>query len=79
MSLALLLEKVIPASWESVLGLVGLAEFIFGIWYIYRALKAVYHRSRFRTITKMIGISFTYSILIGLGIVGVTLITAALA
>ncbi len=36
------------------------AATLYVIWYIYRSLRIVYHRSKFRTITKMFGMSFSY-------------------
>lgn len=47
--------------------------------YIYKALKVVYQRSRFRTITKMIGISFVYFFVFTFCLLGLVLITAVTA
>lgn len=47
--------------------------------YIYKALKVVYQRSRFRTISKMIGISFVYLFVFSFCMLGLVLITAVTA
>jgi hypothetical protein len=49
------------------------------ILYIYKALKVVYQRSRFRTISKMIGISFVYFFVFTFCMLGLVLITAVTA
>lgn len=45
------------------------------IWYIYRSLRSVYHRSRARTITKMLGMSLAYLFAFVICLAGVMLIT----
>jgi hypothetical protein len=55
---------------------VNLVAVLYSTWYLYRALRVVYHRSRVRTITKEIGLAFSYAICLLVGIVAVTLITA---
>jgi hypothetical protein len=47
--------------------------------YIYKAFQSVYHRSRFRTISKMIGISFTYFFAFTFCMLILVLITAVTA
>lgn len=47
--------------------------------YIYKALKVVYQRSRFRTISKMIGVSFVYFFVFTFCMLGLVLITAVTA
>ncbi|HZY40341.1 MAG TPA: DUF3667 domain-containing protein [Mucilaginibacter sp.] len=56
-SIILLIEMVLPGSWKEVKQWLSFAAFIYGLWYFYKSLKVVYERSRFRTITKMIGLS----------------------
>ncbi|MDB5146636.1 MAG: hypothetical protein JWQ57_656 [Mucilaginibacter sp.] len=60
LTLLMLVKMVIPDTWVDVLAVMGLAATITIIWYIYRSLRVVYNRSRWRTISKMIGISFSY-------------------
>jgi hypothetical protein len=59
LAIILLIQKLIPESWGIDIWLDCLA-IIYIAWYIYRSLRVVYQRSKLRTITKMIGISFTY-------------------
>jgi len=59
LAIILLIQKLIPESWGIGIWLDCLA-IIYIAWYIYRSLRVVYQRSKLRTITKMIGISFTY-------------------
>lgn len=55
------------------------ACFIGIVIYIYKAFRAVYHRSRWRTFSKMIGISFVYLMAFSFCMVGLVLITAVTA
>ena len=55
----MVLQPIIPHGWGISGWLTFLATAYIG-WYIYRSLRTVYHRSRFRTISKMIGMSFMY-------------------
>ncbi|RYZ97428.1 MAG: DUF3667 domain-containing protein [Sphingobacteriaceae bacterium] len=74
-TIMILLKMVIPESW-GVIGWLEFAEFIVIILYTYRAFRTVYHRTRFRTITKMIGISFMYLMTFCYSITLVAFITA---
>ncbi|WDF53447.1 DUF3667 domain-containing protein [Mucilaginibacter sp. KACC 22063] len=56
---AILLEMMLPESKE-ITGWINLIVMVVSTIYIYKALKAVYHRSRWRTISKMIGMSLSY-------------------
>ena len=55
----ILLQLIIPSSW-GIIDWLSLLVTLYVIWYIYRSLRIVYHRSIFRTITKMIGMWFMY-------------------
>jgi len=61
LTVLMLLKFVIPVSWDAVVGWLDFAATIIVILYIYKSLRAVYHRGRWRTITKMLGMSITYS------------------
>jgi hypothetical protein len=56
----MLLQRIIPESWETVIGWIKAVATFYIMWYIYRSLRVVYHRGRFRTVTKIIGMSFMY-------------------
>ncbi len=60
LGIIILLQMIIPASWTVVSGWLTFLEVIYIAWYIYRSLRLVYHRSRFRTVSKMIGMGFMY-------------------
>ncbi|WP_448700205.1 DUF3667 domain-containing protein [Mucilaginibacter sp. AW1-3] len=59
-TLIMLVQMILPHSWHSISEIIGLLSFITVLWYIYRSLRTIYQRTRFRTITKMIGISIAY-------------------
>jgi hypothetical protein len=61
LTILMILKFLIPANWDAVIGWLDFAAFIAIILYIYKSLRAVYHRGRWRTITKMMGMSITYS------------------
>lgn len=56
----ILLKMVIPHNWTIVTGIITFLEVIYICWYVYRSLRMVYQRSRFRIVTKTIGVSFMY-------------------
>ncbi len=59
LSLLIILQMTLPAAWK-IIDWCTLAATIYIIWYIYRSLLVVYHRSRFRTFTKIIGVGLMY-------------------
>ncbi|RCH56025.1 hypothetical protein DJ568_04565 [Mucilaginibacter hurinus] len=69
----ILLKMVLPVSWT--LG-IELIELIIITWYIYRAFRTFYQRSRFRVISKMIGVSLMYLVVFCLSITLVAVLTA---
>ncbi len=76
--ISMALQWIIPSGWD----LAGWISGIFNIAiiiYIYKALKAVYHRGRGRTISKIIGIGMMYSIVFGLCMGLLLVITAVTA
>jgi len=80
LTVLMILKFVIPASWDTLEGWLEFAATIAIILYIYKSLRAVYHRNGWRTITKMIGMSVTYSIVFFVCfmiLLGITVLTAA--
>jgi hypothetical protein len=65
LGIIIIIKMLIPERWEAILGWISILTVVAIIVYFYKSLRAVYQRSRFRTITKMIGISFVYSIAFG--------------
>src|ERR1700744_6397960 len=60
LGVVLQLEFLLPSSWVIITGCISALTAFYIIWYIYRSLRVVYHRSRFRTITKMFGMGVMY-------------------
>ncbi|WP_428331304.1 DUF3667 domain-containing protein [Mucilaginibacter sp.] len=78
LAMIMLLELIIPAAWV-ISDWINFGAFIYIIWYIFRSLKQVYHRSSLRTISKMIGMSIMYFIVFIFCVSTVLLITGLLA
>lgn len=57
----MLVELLIPSSW-AVSDWINLPVVLYIIWYIYKSLRVVYQRSKFRTVTKFIGMYVMYSL-----------------
>jgi len=55
----MILQLIIPHDW-GIMGWITFLATVYITWYVYRSLRTVYHRNRFRTISKMIGMSFMY-------------------
>jgi len=80
LAMLMILKFIIPDSWVTVNGWLNFGATIAILWYIYKSLRSVYHRNRWRTITKMIGISLTYSVVFFICFVfllALTIVTAA--
>jgi hypothetical protein len=56
----------------------GLLAGVYIVWYIYRSLRVVYHRTVTRTITKLIGLLISYALLSVACIIAIVFITALL-
>ena len=74
----ILIKMLMPVTWVEVSSWLDIISFIVSSIYIYKSLKAVYQRTRFRTITKMIGMGLMYLLVFGVcmmlmvGIVAIT-------
>jgi hypothetical protein len=77
LSIIMLLEIILPASWGLNDWLTTIATLGI-IWYLYKSMRVFYNRSPFRTITKLIGVSFVYSIVFAFCITFVFVLTALL-
>jgi hypothetical protein len=60
LTIIMLLKMVTPNAWDIDGYITTLAVFTI-IWYIYKSLRVVYHRTAGRTISKMIGLFFSYT------------------
>jgi len=78
-AIILLIQLILPDSWNIVSSLLDTLLFFYTAWYIYRSLRNIYQRSRWRTVSKMIGVFISYWIFICVGLVGLVLVVAASA
>lgn len=79
LTLIMLLKIPMPDSWTTANAVLDILSFFAIAYYVYRSLKVVYMRSRFRTITKMIGLSFSYLTVFGISFVLLVIISAVFA
>ncbi len=75
LTVMMLLQLIIPQSW-GIMDWLTFGATVYILWYIYRSLKVVYHRSRSRTISKMLGMSFMYFFAFGFCLSVILVITA---
>ena len=59
LAMIILLQMILPTN-KTLTDCIDIAAGFYIFWYIYRSLRVVYHRSRFRTITKIIGMGYSY-------------------
>jgi hypothetical protein len=76
-TIIMLLEWMIPS--ENLNSILSFISFLVIVWYIYKSLRAVFERSAFRTITKMIGSYIIYVLSFTIVITLVFFITALMA
>jgi hypothetical protein len=79
LAMIMILELIIPSNWSVLTDWLNFSAVIAIIWYIYKSLRTVYHRNRWRTITKMMGMSVTYSVVFGFCFLILLLITIVTA
>ena len=78
LAIIMLIETTFPLLWLA--GVLNAIAFFIILWYLYRSLRVIYQRSRFRTLTKLAGISLVYflsTIICVVFVVFITAITAA--
>jgi hypothetical protein len=78
LAIVILLQMAMPASWKVVSNWLSFLAFLYVYWYLYRSLRVVYHRSKFRTVTKLIGMSFMYLLVLSFCVSALFVITAAI-
>ncbi|MDB5126086.1 DUF3667 domain-containing protein [Mucilaginibacter sp.] len=79
LTLIMLLNLILPESWDTFIDWVKFFAIITIIWYIYRSLRVVYNRSRWRTVSKMVGVSIMYTIVFTVSFITILIITAITA
>ncbi len=62
LTIVMLIKMPLPANWGTIPGWIDFLAVVAIVWYIYRSLRVLYNRSRWRTVSKMIGLSFMYLI-----------------
>ncbi|CAN5209332.1 DUF3667 domain-containing protein [soil metagenome] len=75
LTIIMVVKMGIPVNWGTLLSWLNFLTTIAVLFYIYRSLRVVYHRSRLRTITKMIGMSFVYSFVFSICLVLLIIVT----
>ncbi|MBD1384968.1 DUF3667 domain-containing protein [Mucilaginibacter rigui] len=76
LTVIILLNMLLPDSWGTVTNILQAAANFTIIWYIYRSLRVVYNRSRWRTVSKIIGVSIMYTLGFSLSAFIILVITA---
>ncbi|RVU00955.1 DUF3667 domain-containing protein [Mucilaginibacter limnophilus] len=77
-TIIMLAQMGLPDAWH-LDGWMSFLAFCTIVWYIYRSLRTVYHRSRWRTISKMVGMTFSYWFSFGVIFILMVIITALTA
>jgi len=78
LAIIMLLQMMLPESW-GINGWLGFAAGLYMIWYVYQSLRVIYHRSVFRTITKIIGMSLIYFLAVSFCVTLIVVVTALTA
>ncbi|HTH81615.1 MAG TPA: DUF3667 domain-containing protein [Mucilaginibacter sp.] len=76
LAIIMLAQMAIPTDWHTVRDLLYWFASLSIIWYIYRSLRVVYHRTAGRTITKMIGLTFSYAFVFSICMLALVIIVA---
>jgi hypothetical protein len=78
LTIVMILKMIIPdtGGWSDVIDWINIISTLVIIWYIYRALRVMYHRSRWRTFSKMFGMSITYTIAFSICMLILVIVTA---
>ncbi|RYU92413.1 DUF3667 domain-containing protein [Mucilaginibacter terrigena] len=72
----MLINRLLPHNWQGVANWVSTLATLTVIWYIYRSLRVVYNRSRWRTVSKMLGVSVMYFMVFTLSFLIILIVTA---
>lgn len=75
----IIIQMILPSGWTSVNDWLSLALWIYCTYYVYRSLRFLYQRSRWRTISKMVGMWIMYWVVAIICFGGLAVITAASA
>lgn len=78
-AMILIIQMLLPHSWETVSNWLTVILCFYTLYYIYRSLRVVYNRRRWVTIRKMITMSFMYWTAAAICIMGLVMMVAAQA
>ncbi|AMR32658.1 hypothetical protein A0256_15120 [Mucilaginibacter sp. PAMC 26640] len=73
---SILLKMLIPPGMKAIADIIDFIVTLAIVYYIYRSLKVVYKRSRWRTISKMMGVSAMYFLVFGVCFILIAAVTA---
>ncbi|MES2274776.1 MAG: DUF3667 domain-containing protein [Bacteroidota bacterium] len=76
-AIVLVIKLILPKSWAGLGDWLTFGLTVYIIYYIYRSLRVLYLRSRWRTISKMVGMSLAYFLVFVICLVGLIAVTAA--
>ncbi|WP_259067644.1 DUF3667 domain-containing protein [Mucilaginibacter sp. X4EP1] len=78
LTIIMILKMILPdtGGWVGVIDWINIISTLVIIWYIYRALRVMYHRSKWRTFTKMFGMSLTYTLAFSICMLILVVVTA---
>ena len=79
LTVVMLLKMATPDTWLGVDKFINWACVLGIWWYFYRSLRVVYKRSTLRTITKSIGLFFSYMLALGIALLILLIITAIIS
>jgi hypothetical protein len=74
--ITMLLKMLLPESLHAVREVIDNISALIIIWYVYRSLRVVYNRSRWRTVSKMFGVSIMYTLVFAFSFFVILIITA---
>jgi hypothetical protein len=73
--LVTLLSVRVPAT-RPVTQIATLGLIVYGLWYLFTALRVVYREGRVSTATKLLGLGVTYGVLLAIAVVGTVVVSA---
>ena len=79
LTVLMLIKMAVPNTWLAIDSFCNWAGVIAILWYLYRSLRVVYQRSPFRTITKSIGLFFSYTLALCISLVILLIVTAIIS
>lgn len=76
LTVTILISLILPNSLSGIVDVINTVTTFTIIWYIYRSFRVVYNRTRWRTVSKMIGVSIMYTLVFSFSAFIILVITA---